>query len=206
MRPKFLSSSGQQLPEMPPPGGRPTVSPPPWRTSWEGPLLTPLSAGEAAQLSTQGFVLLPARLTPAATTTGVIAALQKIEDLGNEHVGGRPDYANRGLTQDMNGRTIAFGDYAAEHSEPLAAVINHPQMTRLAEESLLGAGAAADAVAAGLPPRSIGVVFDHCNALVRHTGCQPHGWHTHGYSDDDPHWGSSESSSTRAASSPRMAR
>ena len=163
------------------------MRPPPWQTSWDGPLLTQegLSTSEAAQLSDSGFVLLPGRITPEATA-GVIEALEHIETLGNDNVGGRPDNANHGLTQDMSGRTVAFGDYAAEHSEPLAAVINHPSMVRLAEESLLGAGAAADAVAAGLPPRSTGVLFDHCNALVRHKGCQPHGWHTHNYSDDDP--------------------
>ena len=173
---------------MPPPGGRPTVGAAPW----DGPERLfesdGLSPSEASVLAQEGGVLLPGRLT-AAASEAVIAALGHIEELGNAHVGGRPEGANRGLTQDIGGRTVAFGDYAAEHSEPLAALISHPSMLRLAEESLVGAGAAADAVAAGIPPPREGeprIVFDHCNALVRHKGCNAHGWHTHSYSDADP--------------------
>ena len=167
---------------MPPPGGTPTVSSPPWATQ---PLFTDegLSAVEAEQLARDGYCLLPGRLTPEASAA-VIAGLAAIEELGKTAAGVRYPPAFRGLTQDIDGRTIAYGDYAAEHSEVLAAVICHPSMLALARSSLLGPGAAADAA-----PRLSGdetIAFDHCNALVRHAGCEEHGWHTHSYSCDEP--------------------
>jgi hypothetical protein len=175
---------------MPPPAGRPTVAPPPWAGPERLFTAEGLSTEEASTLAQDGAVLLPGRLT-AEAGAAVIAALEHIEELGDAHVGGRPEGADRGLTQDIRGRTVAFGDYAAEHSSTLAAIIGHPSMLRLAEESLVGAGAALDAVAAGIRhPSHVEapalIAFDHCNALVRHSGCEAHGWHTHSYSSEDP--------------------
>ena len=56
------------------------------------------------------------------------------------------------LMQDIGGRTVAYGDYAAEHSRVLASLVAAPAMLAWARACL---------------PSGEEMLFDHCNALNR---------------------------------------
>ena len=62
--------------------------------------------------------------------------------------------------------------FSAEYDSYLESVIAHPQMLELARK-ILGDD----------------IRYDHCVSLNRHGGNGGIGWHSHGYSDDDPSYG-----------------
>lgn len=62
--------------------------------------------------------------------------------------------------------------FSAEYDKYLESVIAHPQMLELARKVL-----------------GDDIRYDHCVSLNRHGGNGGIGWHSHGYSDDDPRYG-----------------
>ena len=62
--------------------------------------------------------------------------------------------------------------FSAEYDKFLESVIAHPQMLELARKVL-----------------GDDIRYDHCVSLNRHGGNGGIGWHSHGYSDDDPRYG-----------------
>ncbi len=62
--------------------------------------------------------------------------------------------------------------FSAEYDAYLESVIAHPQMLKLARKVL-----------------GDDIRYDHCVSLNRHGGNGGIGWHSHGYSDDDPRYG-----------------
>ncbi len=62
--------------------------------------------------------------------------------------------------------------FSAEYDTYLESVIAHPQMLELARKVL-----------------GDDIRYDHCVSLNRHGGNGGIGWHSHGYSDDDPCYG-----------------
>lgn len=62
--------------------------------------------------------------------------------------------------------------FSAEYDIYLESVIAHPQMLNLARKVL-----------------GDDIRYDHCVSLNRHGGNGGIGWHSHGYSDDDPRYG-----------------
>lgn len=62
--------------------------------------------------------------------------------------------------------------FSAEYDAYLESVIAHPQMLELARKVL-----------------GDDIRYDHCVSLNRHGGNGGIGWHSHGYSDDDPRYG-----------------
>jgi hypothetical protein len=189
---RWLASAGQSTTKMPaidilpplepndhhgdhfhirPPGGEPTVRaipPPPSTQIFKcnvAQLLTPEARDE---LQREGALFLPGVLTDEFCEEA-IAALTHIERLGNEEAGVERPANYQGLTQDIDGRHTAYGDYAAEHSELLASLIAAPELLQMAE--------------AALGPE---FCYDECVTLNREQGCEPHGWHTHPYAEDDP--------------------
>lgn len=62
--------------------------------------------------------------------------------------------------------------FSAEYDAYLESVIAHPQMLELACKVL-----------------GDDIRYDHCVSLNRHGGNGGIGWHSHGYSDDDPRYG-----------------
>ena len=62
--------------------------------------------------------------------------------------------------------------FSAEYDNYLESVIAHPQMLKLARKVL-----------------GDDIRYDHCVSLNRHGGNGGIGWHSHGYSDDDPRYG-----------------
>jgi len=62
--------------------------------------------------------------------------------------------------------------FSAEYDAYLESVIAHPQMLELAHKVL-----------------GDDIRYDHCVSLNRHGGNGGIGWHSHGYSDDDPRYG-----------------
>ena len=62
--------------------------------------------------------------------------------------------------------------FSAEYDSYLESLIPHPQMLKLARQ-VLGEE----------------IRYDHCVSLNRHGGNGGIGWHSHGYSDDDPRFG-----------------
>ena len=62
--------------------------------------------------------------------------------------------------------------FSAEYDSYLESLIGHPQMLKLARQ-VLGEE----------------IRYDHCVSLNRHGGNGGIGWHSHGYSDDDPRFG-----------------
>ena len=62
--------------------------------------------------------------------------------------------------------------FSAEYDSYLESVIAHPQMLELARKVL-----------------GDDIRYDHCVSLNRHGGNGGIGWHSHGYSDDDPRYG-----------------
>ncbi|MDE0314861.1 MAG: phytanoyl-CoA dioxygenase family protein [Candidatus Poribacteria bacterium] len=61
--------------------------------------------------------------------------------------------------------------FSAEYDSYLESVIAHPQMLELARKVL-----------------GDDIRYDHCVSLNRHGGNGGIGWHSHGYSDDDPRY------------------
>ncbi|RKU28841.1 hypothetical protein C6497_08765 [Candidatus Poribacteria bacterium] len=62
--------------------------------------------------------------------------------------------------------------FSAEYDSYLESLIGHPQMLKLAREVL-----------------GDEIRYDHCVSLNRPGGNGGIGWHSHGYSDDDPRYG-----------------
>lgn len=62
--------------------------------------------------------------------------------------------------------------FSAEYDSYLESLIAHPQMLKLAREAL-----------------GEDIRYDHCVSLNRQGGNGGIGWHSHGYSDDDPRYG-----------------
>ncbi|MDA0836679.1 MAG: phytanoyl-CoA dioxygenase family protein [Planctomycetota bacterium] len=62
--------------------------------------------------------------------------------------------------------------YAAEYNEYLASLVAHPQLLKLARDTL-----------------GDDIRYDHTVTLNRHPGSNGAGWHSHGYAEDDPSLG-----------------
>ncbi len=62
--------------------------------------------------------------------------------------------------------------FSAEYDSYLESLIAHPQMLKLARKAL-----------------GDDIRYDHCVSLNRPGGNGGIGWHSHGYSDDDPRYG-----------------
>ncbi len=62
--------------------------------------------------------------------------------------------------------------FSAEYDSYLESIIAHPQMLKLARKVL-----------------GDDIRYDHCVSLNRHGGNGGIGWHSHGYSDDEPRYG-----------------
>jgi hypothetical protein len=129
-----------------------------------------LSDTERAQLAADGHVLLPTVLRPEFCAAA-IAALAEVERLGNEEAGVRRPSGWDGLTQDIPGRTVAYGDYVCEQSDFFASLVDSPTMLALAADAL--------------GPYAQKLSFSSCVALCRAGGCESHSWHTHPIDDEE---------------------